>query len=91
MNMKRKLVGATCLSLALALATPAMAGGGDREEVLAVQADRDAQAMVGGFKGGGVVGFRDAHANMGCAQRYKSYDPSSGTYLGYDGKRHACE
>ncbi|MFK4507847.1 BA14K family protein [Bradyrhizobium daqingense] len=25
-----------------------------------------------------------------CAQRYKSYDPASGTYLGYDGKRHPC-
>ena len=26
-----------------------------------------------------------------CAQRYHSYDPSSGTFLGYDGRRHACE
>ncbi|WP_162136760.1 BA14K family protein, partial [Bradyrhizobium elkanii] len=25
-----------------------------------------------------------------CAQRYKSYDPASGTYLGYDGRRHPC-
>jgi hypothetical protein len=25
-----------------------------------------------------------------CMQRYKSYDPSSGTYLGYDGQRHPC-
>lgn len=25
-----------------------------------------------------------------CARRFKSYDPSSGTYLGYDGKRHPC-
>lgn len=25
-----------------------------------------------------------------CAQRYKSYDPRSGTYLGYDGIRHPC-
>ena len=25
-----------------------------------------------------------------CAQRYRSYDPSSGTYLGYDGIRHPC-
>jgi len=24
------------------------------------------------------------------AQRYKSYDPASGTYLGYDGLRHPC-
>jgi BA14K-like protein len=25
-----------------------------------------------------------------CAQRFRSYDPASGTYLGYDGIRHAC-
>lgn len=25
-----------------------------------------------------------------CMQRYRSYDPSSGTYLGYDGIRHPC-
>src|SRR5258707_591250 len=25
-----------------------------------------------------------------CAQRYKSYDPASGTYLGDDGQRHPC-
>jgi BA14K-like protein len=25
-----------------------------------------------------------------CAQTYRSYDPASGTYLGYDGQRHPC-
>jgi len=25
-----------------------------------------------------------------CAQRYKSYDPATGTFLGYDGQRHPC-
>jgi hypothetical protein len=25
-----------------------------------------------------------------CAQRFRSYDPASGTYLGYDGQRHPC-
>jgi hypothetical protein len=25
-----------------------------------------------------------------CRSRYKSYDPGSGTYLGYDGLRHPC-
>jgi hypothetical protein len=25
-----------------------------------------------------------------CSQRFKSYDPGSGTYLGYDGLRHPC-
>ena len=26
-----------------------------------------------------------------CAERYRSYDPSSGTFLGYDGRRHECD
>jgi hypothetical protein len=25
-----------------------------------------------------------------CARRYRSYDPASGTFLGYDGLRHPC-
>ncbi|MGP8100374.1 MAG: BA14K family protein [Candidatus Cybelea sp.] len=25
-----------------------------------------------------------------CEQTYRSYDPGSGTYLGYDGFRHTC-
>lgn len=25
-----------------------------------------------------------------CMQRFRSYDPNSGTYLGYDGGRHPC-
>jgi hypothetical protein len=25
-----------------------------------------------------------------CAQRYRSYDPRTGTYLGFDGARHPC-
>jgi BA14K-like protein len=26
-----------------------------------------------------------------CGHRHKSFDPASGTYLGYDGLRHSCE
>jgi len=33
------------------------------------------------------AGGRDADY---CTQRYRSYDPASGTYLGYDGIRHPC-
>jgi len=25
-----------------------------------------------------------------CSQRYRSFDPSSGTFMGYDGRRHFC-
>ncbi|MFZ2155327.1 MAG: BA14K family protein [Bradyrhizobium sp.] len=34
------------------------------------------------YVGGDAVGY--------CAQRYRSYDPYSGTYLGFDGYRHPC-
>ena len=33
------------------------------------------------------VGVPDASY---CAQRYRSYDPASGSYLGFDGLRHPC-
>jgi hypothetical protein len=35
-----------------------------------------------------VVPNQSAHAY--CSQRFRSYDPASGTYLGYDGIRHPC-
>jgi hypothetical protein len=40
-----------------------------------------------------VYGTSSAYAATGssCAQRYHSYDPASGTFLGYDGRRHDCE
>jgi BA14K-like protein len=34
------------------------------------------------YVGGGDVRY--------CMSRFKSYDPASGTYLGYDGYRHPC-
>lgn len=54
-------------------------------------------AVLGGLAAGAIVGGAiansQARANDAvayCAQRYRSYDPASGTYLGYDGNRHAC-
>ena len=32
----------------------------------------------------------DADSVAYCQQTYRSYDPASGTYLGYDGLRHPC-
>lgn len=32
----------------------------------------------------------NADAIAYCQSRFRSYDPASGTYLGYDGRRHAC-
>jgi BA14K-like protein len=34
------------------------------------------------YAGGSEVGY--------CQQRFRSYDPTSGTYLGFDGLRHSC-
>jgi hypothetical protein len=34
--------------------------------------------------------YGDAGAVSYCMSRFKSYDPESGTYLGYDGDRHPC-
>jgi hypothetical protein len=40
-----------------------------------------------GYSGSAVLSGADPSY---CAQRYKSYDPASGTYLGADGLRHPC-
>jgi hypothetical protein len=44
--------------------------------------------------GGGVVAVAPAPVGGDdvayCMQTYRSYDPASGTYLGYDGLRHPC-
>lgn len=61
-----------------------------------------AGAVLGGLAAGAIIGgaiaagqanaaaqqAQQAHAY--CAQRFRSYDPRSGTYLGYDGYRHPC-
>lgn len=54
-------------------------------------------AVIGGLAAGAIIGgaiansqARAGDADAYCSQRFKSYDPASGTYLGYDGNRHAC-
>jgi BA14K-like protein len=40
---------------------------------------------------GGAYAYEPAPVRGGdCAQRFKSYDPRSGTYLSHDGRRHIC-
>ena len=42
---------------------------------------------------GGAIAASQAQANKNaayCAQRYRSYDPRSGTYLNVDGNRYPC-
>ena len=61
-------------------------------------------ALIGGLAAGALIGGAIASqaapapvyvepqgdATAYCMQRFRSYDPASGTYLGYDGLRHPC-
>ena len=50
------------------------------------------EGALGGLAVGAILGGVLATEAQGgyCARRYRSYDPASGTYLGYDGLRHRC-
>jgi len=71
----RRNYGGAAAAGALGLATGAIIGG-----AIAQQQQQAAPVYV--QPGGGAYDY--------CAQRYRSYDPASGTYLGYDGLRHPC-
>jgi hypothetical protein len=43
------------------------------------------------YNGAGQVVGSGNEAGGSCAQRYHSFDPSTGTYLGFDGARHPCQ
>jgi len=48
---------------------------------------------TGAIIGGAIAQSQAApvyRGNAYCAQRFRSYDPASGTYMGYDGRRHPC-
>jgi BA14K-like protein len=50
------------------------------------------QTGVAQYSGSGqVVGTGNNEISGSCAQRFHSYDPSTGTYLGLDGTRHPCQ
>lgn len=61
-----------------------------------------AGALIGSAIAGSDYGYDDNYAadygpapvgddsDAYCANRFRSYDPASGTYLGYDGARHPC-
>jgi hypothetical protein len=81
---KLGLVGATALSLVLAVATPAFAAG-----------VRGGGAMLvsgGGFHGTqATVAPEVSSADAShCAQRWAYYDPESGKYMGDDGEWRPC-
>jgi len=39
---------------------------------------------------GYATSYEDGNDASYCQQRFRSYDPRSGTYMGYDGLRHSC-
>jgi hypothetical protein len=58
-----------------------------------------AGAVIGGLAAGAIIGgaIAASQANAAaqqntayCSQRYRSYDPASGTYLNNDGNRYPC-
>ena len=52
----------------------------------------DAIAGFGPFSGSYAYAAKDGTANgASCARRHRSHEPASGTFLGYDGRRHKCE
>ena len=71
--------GAAAAAGIAGLATGAILGG-----VLSQPRTVIEEPVYGGYPayGGDAVAY--------CAQRFRSYDPASGTYLGYDGRRHPC-
>jgi hypothetical protein len=85
---KLVIVGATALSLALAVATPAFAVG-----LRGVSGGGMMDVGSGGFRGAqasiGSVVSRGADASF-CAQRWAYYDPASGKAMGDDGEWRPC-
>ena len=49
------------------------------------------QSGIAQYNGTGqVVGSGANEGSANCAQRFHSFDPATGTYLGRDGARHPC-
>ena len=102
--MKRKLATASAvLGTALVLAaSPADArwrhhGNRHHDNWGAGIAGFAAGAILGGalaaqprYYGPPAYAYEADPADAYCFRRFKSYDPRSGTYLGYDGYRHPC-
>ena len=70
---------------------------GDRGSYYPGYAYDDRYAYEPGYTYGAAPGYTytPGYATGGsddayCTRRYRSYDPASGTYLGYDGVRHSC-
>ena len=106
MRTRLKIFAATAI-LSMMIATPVFAQAAVQEPGLyafyhpdgdVLEANRPWPREPAGAMASVPFGGRDAYASMdsnaraaSCAQRYRSYDPASGTFLGYDGVRHMCQ
>jgi len=94
-----KIIGAAAI-LSMMIATPVFAQAAIQEPgaFAFYHPNADVLSTTSGAMASVPFGGTDAYASMSgnadvssCAQRYRSYDPASGTFLGYDGNRHPCQ
>jgi hypothetical protein len=100
-----KILSAAAI-LSMAIATPLFAQAAIQEpgafafyhpDADVLDAGRPAPAETTGAMASAPFGGSNAYASIdsgasasSCAQRYRSFDPASGTFLGRDGQRHSC-
>jgi len=86
----RMILPVTALALSSAFVTlPAFAQGRAMNDGGFAPSQAASQTWTAQYNGvGQVVGTGN---EASCAQRYHSFDPSTGTYIGRDGARHSCQ
>jgi hypothetical protein len=104
MTRRLKLLSAVA-SLSMSVATPVFAQAAIQEPGAyafyhpngdVVEANRSSRRQPAGAMAALPRNAGNAYAYMGdgtsasCSQRYRSFDPASGSFLGYDGLRHPC-
>jgi hypothetical protein len=101
-----KIFGAAAM-LSMMIATPVFAQAAIQEpgafafyhpDADVLNAGRSTPSETSGAMASVPFGSSDAYAAMdaganvsSCAQRYRSYDPASDTFLGHNGQRHSCQ
>jgi hypothetical protein len=83
-------LGSALAALPVSAQQSAPAPGGRAMNDGGLGASQASQTGEAQYNGAGQVVGTGNEASGGCAQRYHSYDPSTGTYLGFDGARHRC-
>ena len=101
--MARSKILSTAAILSMMIATPAFAQAAIQEpgafafyhpNADVLNSGQPRRSETAGAMASVPVSNGGAYASMdgsSCAQRYRSYDPGSGTFLGYDSRRHPCE